>query len=204
MYRATLVLVALALLPPAARADKLVLVAGGGTKDGNCPATDAKLNTPFGVDFDKAGNMYIVEMTGQRAHKVDRTGILTTIAGTGKKGDSGDGGPATKAEFNGMHSLCVLPDGNLCLADTGGVSRRPDLWRIEMPNAIGWQRGTDRLIIINKAGDALDINDLRTTLQGGEYKEVRTGWPMRVQADSTIQRWSVPPRSAVMFVRVGA
>src|SRR5437763_15871399 len=40
---------------------------------------------------------------------------------------------------------------NLCLADTGGVSRRPDLWRIENPNAIGWQRGTDRLIIINKA-----------------------------------------------------
>ena len=38
---------------------------------------------------------------------------------------------------------------NLCLADTGGISRRPDLWRIEMPNAIGWQRGTDRLIIIN-------------------------------------------------------
>ena len=118
MFRATLVLATLALVPTAARADKLVLVAGGGTKEGNCPATEAKLDTPFGVDFDKAGNMYIVEMNGQRVHKVDTKGILTTIAGTGKKGDSGDGGPATKAEFNGMHSLCVLPDGNLCLADT--------------------------------------------------------------------------------------
>jgi DNA-binding beta-propeller fold protein YncE len=106
------------ILPTPARADKLVLVAGGGAKAGDCPATEAKLVGPFGVDFDKAGNMYIVEMTGNRVHKVDAKGILTTIAGTGQKGDKGDGGPATKAEFNGMHSLCVLPDGNLCLADT--------------------------------------------------------------------------------------
>jgi sugar lactone lactonase YvrE len=105
-------------LPAAARADKLVLVAGGGTKAGDCPATEAKLIGPFGVDFDKAGNMYIVEMTGYRVHKVDTKGMLTTIAGTGSKGDSGDGGPAAKAAFNGMHSLCLLPDGNLCLADT--------------------------------------------------------------------------------------
>jgi DNA-binding beta-propeller fold protein YncE len=105
-------------LPTSARADKLVLVAGGGTKTGDCPATEAKLVGPFGVDFDKAGNMYIVEMTGYRVHKVDTKGILTTIAGTGQKGAKGDGGPATKAEFDGMHSLCVLPDGNLCLADT--------------------------------------------------------------------------------------
>jgi DNA-binding beta-propeller fold protein YncE len=116
MYSMLLALVLL--LPTSARADKLVLVAGGGTKAGDCPATEAKLVGPFGVDFDKAGNMYIVEMTGYRVHKVDTKGILTTIAGTGQKGDKGDGGPATQAEFNGMHSLCVLPDGNLCLADT--------------------------------------------------------------------------------------
>ena len=72
MYRATLVLVGLVLLPPAARADKLVLVAGGGSKDGNCPATDAKLNTPFGVDFDKAGNMYIVDALNQELSQFER------------------------------------------------------------------------------------------------------------------------------------
>jgi sugar lactone lactonase YvrE len=107
-----------AVFPSQARADKLVLVAGGGTKSPPAPATECKLVTPFGVDFDKAGNMYIVEMTGYRVHKVDTKGMLTTIAGTGNKGDKGDGGPATAAEFNGMHSLVVLPDGNLCLADT--------------------------------------------------------------------------------------
>src|SRR5690348_4172249 len=83
-------------LPGIVNADKLVLVAGGGTKAGDCLATEAKLIAPFGVDFDKAGNMYIVEMTGYRVHKVDAKGMLTTIAGTGKKGDAGDGGPATK------------------------------------------------------------------------------------------------------------
>jgi DNA-binding beta-propeller fold protein YncE len=118
MHRLISPLILALLLPATASADKLVLVAGGGTKAGDCPAAEAKLIGPFGVDFDKAGNMYIVEMTGNRVHKVDVKGNLTTIAGSGKKGDSGDGGRAIKAEFNGMHSLCVLPDSNLCLADT--------------------------------------------------------------------------------------
>src|SRR5437899_7425369 len=70
---------------------KLVLVAGGGDKGDGSPAVEAKLDAPFGVDFDKAGNMYIVEMQpGQRVLKVDSGGTLTTFAGTGKKGDGGD------------------------------------------------------------------------------------------------------------------
>ncbi len=101
-----------------ARADKVVLVAGEGDGGSGSPAAAAKLVAPFGVDFDKSGNMYIVELTGGRAHKVDDKGMLTTIAGTGEKGSRGDGGPALKAEFNGMHSLAVAPDGTVFLADT--------------------------------------------------------------------------------------
>jgi len=100
-----------------ALADKLVVVAGGGEEKAG-PATKVKLIAPFGVDFDKAGNMYIVELSGQRVHKVDGKGVLTTISGSGKKGDGGDGGPASKAEFNGMHSLAVAPTGDVYLADT--------------------------------------------------------------------------------------
>src|SRR5262245_22042714 len=100
------------------RADKVVLVAGGGTKDGNGHALEAKLQGPFEVDFDKAGNLYFVEMTGHRVGRVDRKGILTFVAGTAKKGDAGDSGPALQAEFNGMHSLAVGPAGNIFLADT--------------------------------------------------------------------------------------
>jgi alpha-amylase len=92
---------------------------------------------------------------------------------------------------------------NLCLANTGGTARRPEIWRIETPSAIGWQRGEDRFIVVNKAAEGYEIKELRTTLQKGEYKEVRTGWPMHVEPDGTILHWRVPPRSAMMFVRVG-
>jgi DNA-binding beta-propeller fold protein YncE len=100
------------------RADKLVLIAGGGTAQSNVPAIKAKLAHPFGIDFDRAGNFYMVELAGGRVLKVDAKGMLTILAGTGKKGSDGDGGPAQQATFNGMHSLAVAPDGTVYLADT--------------------------------------------------------------------------------------
>jgi DNA-binding beta-propeller fold protein YncE len=103
---------------PCARADKLVLVAGGGTETGDAPATSAKLQGPFGVDFDGQGNLYLVEMIGQRLLRVDGKGRLTVLAGTGRKGDGGDDGPPLRAEFNGMHSLAVTAGGDVYLADT--------------------------------------------------------------------------------------
>src|SRR5947208_208156 len=83
-----------------ATAAKLVLVAGGGDKVGGGPALEAKLNGPFGVAFDPDGNMFIVEMPGNRLCKVDRRGMLTRLAGNGDKGDSGDGHPAANALLN--------------------------------------------------------------------------------------------------------
>ena len=102
----------------AARADRLVLIAGGGTGADNVPAVKMKLIQPFGIDFDKAGNYYLVELLGDRVMKVAPDGLLTVIGGTGKKGGTGDGGPARQATFNGMHSLAVTPDGILYAADT--------------------------------------------------------------------------------------
>ncbi len=114
------ILTAVAFLLPGlslGRADQITLVAGGDGAEGE-PATRARLQAPFGVDFDRSGNLLIVELTGQRVLKVDPRGILTRLAGTGKKGHEGDGGPALKAEFNGMHSLAVASGGDLYLADT--------------------------------------------------------------------------------------
>ncbi len=100
-------------------AEKIVVVAGGGTAASGAAATECKLNTPFGVDFDRAGNLFIVEMAGgERVLKVDARGRLTVFAGTGEKGFSGDGGPALKARFNGMHNLAVAPTGDVFVADT--------------------------------------------------------------------------------------
>jgi len=95
--------------------------AGSGKKgysgDGG-PATAALLNEPYEVRFDKAGNMYFVEMQNHVLRKVDgKTKIISTVAGNGSPGFAGDGGPAAKAQFNQPHSIAVDPDGNLLICD---------------------------------------------------------------------------------------
>ena len=83
-------------------------------------ATEAKLNEPYEVRFDKSGNMYFVEMMNHIVRKVDaRTGIVSLVAGTGQPGFSGDGGPATEAEFNRPHSIALDNDDNLYICDIG-------------------------------------------------------------------------------------
>jgi DNA-binding beta-propeller fold protein YncE len=111
-------LVLLVVCNRSAGAGRIELVAGGGQKGDGGFAVMAAVKMPFGVDFDKAGNMYIAEFTGQTVRKVDREGRITTIAGTGEKGFGGDDGPALKAKFNSIHSLAVTPAGDIYIADT--------------------------------------------------------------------------------------
>jgi hypothetical protein len=77
------------------------------------PATPAKatlvvgegLEEPFGVDFDAAGNMYVVEMAGNRVSVLDKQGALRVLAGTGEAGLGGDGGPAAAPASVGRTTL---------------------------------------------------------------------------------------------------
>jgi DNA-binding beta-propeller fold protein YncE len=101
-----------------ARAEKIVLVAGEGMGGDGGPAREAKLQMPFAVDFDRAGNLYFAEFMGQRVRRVDSKGILRTIAGTGEKGYGGDNGPPAKARFNGIHSLVVTANGDVFITDS--------------------------------------------------------------------------------------
>ena len=95
---------------------RTVLVAGEG------------LNEPFGVAFGEGGNVYSVEMGGNRVSVRGRDGRLSVLAGTGEKGFAGDGGPAAKAQLNGPHHLLMGPDGRLYVADTwNNCVRRIDL-----------------------------------------------------------------------------
>ena len=93
------------------------------------PATKAKLNEPYEIRFDRAGNMYFVEMKNNLIRRVDRkTGVISTIAGTGEAGFSGDGGPAVKAQFRQPHSIVFDRDGSLLVCDIGNHRiRRIDL-----------------------------------------------------------------------------
>ena len=86
-------------------------------------ATEAQLHFPDGLALDGAGNLYIADTVNGRVRRVDgQTGVITTVAGTGEWGYSGDGGPATEAELNGPVSLAIDATGNLYIADT--VNRR--------------------------------------------------------------------------------
>jgi DNA-binding beta-propeller fold protein YncE len=115
----TLVLTAYLFILPALRAEKIVLVAGGGESEAEAPATQCKLHEPFGAEFTPSGEMVIVEMEhGNRILKVDAQGVLHVIGGTGAKGYSGDGGPATAATFTGNHKLQITPSGDLLIADS--------------------------------------------------------------------------------------
>src|SRR4051812_14578558 len=86
LLKSALVVLFLLALHPVARAQKLVLAAGG--------PDSPKINAPFGIACDAAGNLYIAEGAGDRVLKMDAKGNLTAIAGSGKRGDGGDGGPA--------------------------------------------------------------------------------------------------------------
>lgn len=108
-----------AFLATPARADKLELIAGGGSGGDGSPAVAARLIQPFGVDFHEKGIVLVEMAKGERLRLIDSKGTLTTLAGSeGVKGQEGDGKPGAEARFNGMHSLAVGPDGKIYLADT--------------------------------------------------------------------------------------
>ncbi|OQW91485.1 MAG: hypothetical protein BWK78_04515 [Thiotrichaceae bacterium IS1] len=98
----------------------ITTVAGDGTEgfggDGG-PATSARLNYPLGVAVDSMGNLYIADAENYRIRKVDAAGIISTVAGNGTEGFSGDGGVATDAQLNGPGDVSVDSRGNLYIAD---------------------------------------------------------------------------------------
>jgi uncharacterized protein (TIGR03437 family) len=101
-------------------------VAGGasaGFSGDNGPATSATLSKPLGVAVDAAGNLYIADSLNNRVRKVSN-GVITTVAGTGVIGFSGDNGPATSAELYLPWGLAVDSAGNLYIADEENHSVR--------------------------------------------------------------------------------
>ena len=81
-------------------------------------ATAATLNTPVGLAVDKSGNLYIADQGNNVVRKVSAGGTITTFAGKGTQGYSGNGGPATSAQLNGPQGVAVDSSGNVYIADT--------------------------------------------------------------------------------------
>ena len=102
---------------------EIITIAGGGLEDGdNVLATDVALNRPLGIALDTRGHLYIADTDNHRIRRVDAiTGIITTVAGTGEPGFSGDGGLATRALLNTPNAIAVDGAGNIYVS-SGGAS----------------------------------------------------------------------------------
>jgi sugar lactone lactonase YvrE len=145
-------------------------VAGGGTAafTEGATATSVALVNPAGVAVDGAGNLYIGERGLNRILKLSPSGVLTTVAGTGKTGFAGDGGPATQAELNVPFGLALDRAGALYFADRGNHRIR----KVSAEGIISTVAGSGPAGVGSFAGD------------GGPATEARLWNPVSVAIDS--------------------
>src|SRR5215207_2064444 len=152
----------------------ITTVAGTGEEgysgDGG-PATKARLNVPIAVEVDREGNLYITDESNYRIRKVDKEGIITTIAGTGKgvgkKGRSADGGPATSAQLMDPGDMAFDSRGNMYLGDYLTVRK------IDPSGTITTVAGTGQTGFSGDGGPAtearLTVSDIALDSEGNMY-----------------------------------
>jgi hypothetical protein len=106
---------------------QILTIAGTGTQGfsgDNGPATAAELDTPAGVAADAAGRVYVADSHNHRIRLISASNIITTIAGTGIEGYSGDNGPATQAQLALPQGLVLTSSGTLLIADANNQRLR--------------------------------------------------------------------------------
>ena len=139
------------------------------------PASGALLSTPVDVKTDNNGNVFIADLTAAVVRKVASSGIISTVAGNGTSGFSGDGGPATLAMISGAAAIAVDPSGNLFIADhpsaASTISPATDNNRIRMVNTSG--------VITTLAGPAYGYNG-----EGVAATAAAMGNPVALAADA--------------------
>lgn len=126
----------------------------GNAGDGG-PATEAQLNLPRRAALDGRGNLYIVDQGAHKVRRVDPQGVITTFAGTGVAGYSGDGGKATEAQLSAPRGIAVDPaDGTVYIADTGNNRVR----RVTPDGTITTFAGTGAVDFNALEGRATEVN----------------------------------------------
>ena len=126
------------------------------------PAVEANLGYPRAVDVDVRGNVYVASQ--RRVRKIDAAGTITTVAGTGEPGYSGDGGPATKARLASWFDIAVDSKGNVYVAD-------PD------NNRVRRIRATGKITTVAGTGESGHGGD------GGPAIEASVGYPRAIDVD---------------------
>ena len=138
---------------------------GSGYSGDGGPAVSAGLQFPFAVATDDMGNVYIADSGDHRIRMVDASGTISTVAGTGARGFSGDGGPATSAEFNSPAGVAAGSDGAVYVADR----RNHRIFRIDSAGIVTTIAGNGQSGKIEP-----DIPAIRAPLR----------WPWNVDGDS--------------------
>jgi sugar lactone lactonase YvrE len=134
------------------------------------PASAARLLGPTAVSLDSAGNFYVADASNHRIRKIDAKGIITTFAGTGDPGHSGDGGPAAAARLSHPYGVRVAPDGSVLIADQGNHCVR----RVEADGTIRTIAGTGVSGLSGDGGPAVEAmlecpDDVVVDLDGTIY-----------------------------------
>jgi len=136
-------------------ADGIVTTVAGNGEAGSAgdggPATQAQLESPSDVFVDHGGNLFITDGRANRVRKVDSNGIISTIAGTGDRGFSGDGGPAVQAALAGPGGVFPVASGHIYVADGGNARVR----RIDPDGTIRTIAGTGSRGFSGDGGPAL-------------------------------------------------
>ena len=179
-----------ALLIPAAAAQTgwiIETAAGSGNIGDGRAAPAAQLRDISGVAADGAGNIYIADQGNHRIRKVSPKGVITTAAGVGHPGYSGDGGAATAAQLNSPRGLTVDGAGNLYIADWNNRRVR----KVDPKGAITTVAGGGTLLTFFADGGAAtaallgQINDVAADASGNLYiSDLSTSLIRRVDASS--------------------
>src|SRR5579872_6518518 len=144
----------------------------------NIPGTQARLNTPWRVTIDPAGNLYIADSVNNRIRKLAPNGIITTVAGNGSAGYSGDGGPATSASLRIPEQAELDVFGNLYIADTyNNVIRKVDT-NGNITTIVGTGLGAG-----NQAGNGAYSGD------GGPATNAALNFPVSIALDPVGDLW---------------
>jgi DNA-binding beta-propeller fold protein YncE len=169
---------------------RILTIAGmgkpGASGDGG-PAERAELNQPFDVAYDASGNLFLSDTFNHRVRRIDAaTGVITTVAGNGRKGFSGDGGPAIKAELDEPYGIVLDERDVLYIADrlnrrirrvdprtgvittlvgdgskkTGGDGGPAERATLVEPNGVALDHGGKHLYIADVAGHRVRVVDL--------------------------------------------
>jgi hypothetical protein len=158
----------------------ITTVAGNGTSgyagDGG-PATEASLSNPANLTVDSSGNILFADTYTNRIRKVDINGIISTIAGSGSPGYSGDGGPATNASLAFPSAVAADPSGNILIAD--------------------WFNNRVRKVAFGGA-PTLSLENVSGAAGGGDYQVIITGPQGSVTSTVATVTVALPPLQAAL------